>query len=274
MSQINVDTILPFTVGNDVVTVKGIKMSLNNDTMQINTSAGLSLVAQGTMLGKGSRGGDFGSTANTCVGYNTGFSLSSGSANTFVGAAAGGNCSSGLSNTFIGNNAGSTVTTGNNNVLIGSGSGNSAGTITGQSNTCLGGSPSTGSVSNEITLGGPLTGALRCAVTTITSLSDARDKKDITDLRVGLDFVKSLRPVEFVWDDRREEGRHDVADFGFIAQDLKAAQEDIDMADTLKLVYESNPERLEASYGKLVPVLVQAIKDLAAKVETLENKKK
>jgi hypothetical protein len=86
-----------------------------------------------------------------------------------------------------------------------------------------------------------------------------------------LDFVKGLRPVEFVWDDREEHGKHDIADFGFIAQDLKAAQEDVEMADILKLVYDENPEKLEASYGKLIPILVKAIQDLAAKVEQLEK---
>lgn len=272
MSTINVDNVLPFTVGTDVVNIKGVKIALNNDTLQVCSTGGLMLATQSTAVGKNARIGDFGASANTSVGYNAGFNLVLGSANTFVGAVAGGNCSSGISNTFIGNNAGATVTTGNNNILIGSGSGNSAGTITGQSNSCLGGSPSTGTVSNEITLGGPVTSALRCAVTTITSLSDARDKKDVADLRAGLDFINGLRPVEFVWDDRDENGRHDVADFGFIAQELKAAQDASDMSDVLKLVYESNPEKLEASYGKLVPILVKAVQELAAKVEQLENK--
>jgi len=44
------------------------------------------------------------------------------------------------------------------------------------------------------------------------------------------------------------------------------------VAETLKLVYEENPEKLEASYGKLIPILVKAIQDLSAKVEALENK--
>jgi hypothetical protein len=274
MSQINVDTIVPFTSGNDVVTVKGIKMSLNNDTMQINSNAGLSLVAQGTILGKGAKGGDFGSTANTCLGYNAGFSLSSGSSNTLVGAACGGNINTGLGNTFVGNNAGSTVTSGNTNTFIGGNVGNALSNITGQNNTSIGSgaSLSSAATSNEFVLGNAFILALRCAQTSITSLSDARDKKDVTDLRAGLDFVKGLRPVEFVWDDRDELGRHDIADFGFIAQDLKAAQEDAEMADVLKLVYESNPEKLEASYGKLLPILVKAIQELAAKVELLENK--
>jgi hypothetical protein len=275
MSQINVDTILPFTVGNDVVDVKGAKIALNNNTIQINSNAALSLAAQATILGKGAKAGDVGATANTCIGYNTGFNLTSGSANTLVGSACGGNMNTGLSNTFVGNGVGGTVTSGNSNVFIGTNIANGFATFTGNNNICIGSqstNPSVGNISNEITLGNTFITALRCAVTSITSLSDARDKKDITDLRAGLDFVKVLRPVEFVWDERGENGRHDIADFGFIAQDLKAAQEDADMSDVLKLVYESNPEKLEASYGKLLPILVKAIQELAAKVELLENK--
>ena len=36
------------------------------------------------------------------------------------------------------------------------------------------------------------------------------------------------------------------------------------------MVIDENPDRLEASYGKLVPILVQAIKELSVKVKALE----
>jgi hypothetical protein len=194
--------------------------------------------------------------------------------NTFIGQSAGANATSTSSTVCVGDSAGGTVTTAFNSTFIGRSTGVSVANITGVNITCLGfgASPSIASATNEITLGDNTISVLRCAVTSITSLSDARDKKDVTDLRAGLDFVKALRPVEFIWDDRNEDGKHNIADFGFIAQDLKAAQEDANMADVLKLVYDSNPEKLEASYGRLIPVLVQAIKDLAVKVEQLENK--
>ena len=275
MSQINVDTVLPFTPGNDVVTVKGVKVALNNDTLQVNSNAALVLATQSTSVGKGSKAGDFGAVANTCIGYNTGFSLSSGSSNTFVGSATGGNVTTGLGNTFIGNNAGATVTSGNTNTFIGGNVGNALSNITGQNNTSIGSGASLSNslVSNEFVLGNSSILALRCAQSTILSLSDARDKKDVTDLRAGLDFINALRPVEFVWDERDEEGRHNIADFGFIAQDLKSAQEDVEMSDVLKLVYESNPERLEAGYGKLVPILVKAVQELSAEVKALKAEK-
>jgi hypothetical protein len=184
---------------------------------------------------------------------------------------------SGISNIAIGQIAGQSVNDGFQNTIVGYGAATSLAGValtTGDNNLVLGSLAATASANsnNSVTLGNSSITTLRCAVTSITSLSDARDKKDVTDLRVGLDFVKALRPVEFVWNDRNAEGKHDIADSGFIAQDLKAAQEDVDMANVLQLVYESNPEKLEASYGRLIPVLVKAIQELTAKVELLENK--
>lgn len=160
----------------------------------------------------------------------------------------------GTNSVAIGQLAGSTSTTGTNNVFIGRAS--------------LG---SSATASDEITLGNSSHTVIRAAVTSITSLSDERDKKDIKDLSTGLEFVESLRPVEFTWNDRDENGRHDIADFGFIAQDLKKAQEDAEKAEVLKLVYEENPEKLEASYGKLIPILVKAIQEMNVKMESLEK---
>ena len=291
MSQINVDTVLPFTSGIQVVDVNGVKLDSNSTSLQISNNNN-AVVAINSLFVGSATGFNATGEGNTAVGYFAGFDLTSGSQNTLVGKNAGQNLTNGSSNTFvgvdsgelvttgqsntfIGHNAGTTVTTGSTNVFIGSDTGSGFSSITGQGNIVIGAgggvNPSSASAQFEITLGNTFITALRCAQTSITSLSDARDKKDITDLRAGLDFVKGLRPVEFVWDEREEEGRHDIADFGFIAQDLKAAQEDADMADVLKLVYESNPEKLEASYGKLITILVKAIQDLAAKVEQLEK---
>ena len=55
-------------------------------------------------------------------------------------------------------------------------------------------------------------------------------------------------------------------DFGFIAQEVKELDN-----DTLRLVYDNNPDKLELSYGKLVPILVQAIKELKAEIELLKS---
>lgn len=272
MSQINVDDILPFS--GDGVRVSNLFLDLDDSlsSMKLTYDGNPVRGINNTYIGWGAGASiNNASNGNTILGKQAGTNVTSGSSNVLIGSASGQLIQTGVENVcigtqsgvnttasqniFIGHNAGFTATTGSNNVVLGY-----------QSNT-----PSA-TTSNSITLGNSSSNVLRCAVTSITSLSDARDKKEIEDLNVGLEFIDGLRPVKFVWDDRDESGKHDVADFGFIAQDLKAAQEDVEMADVLKLVYESNPEKLEASYGKLIPILVKAIQDLSAKVEQLENK--
>jgi hypothetical protein len=106
-------------------------------------------------------------------------------------------------------------------------------------------------------------------VTTITSLSDARDKKEITSLRAGLDFVSKLRPVSFTWDSR-DGGKVDIEDAGFIAQELLAVQEETGIVIP-NLVSQENPDRLEAGYGTLLPVLVNAVQELTGMVKELQD---
>jgi len=276
MSTINVDVVSPET-GYELL-VNNVRLRRMNDGsgspsnlfIGIPTQNAASMTAnQNTMVGSG----NYNTTGNgnTVLGCFTAESLTTGNNNVAIGNVALFNTTTGFRNISIGSSSMQSATSGNQNTCIG----NQAATTltTGSRNTCIGNGaqPSSPTVSNEITLGDSLIGTLRCAVTSITSLSDARDKKEIVELPVGLEFIKGLKPVSFVWNDRNEEGKHGVKDFGFIAQDLKATQEKYDMAETLGLVYEENPEKLEASYGKLIPILVKAIQELTAKVEQLEK---
>ena len=178
-------------------------------------------------------------------------------------------------NIALGYQAGRGLTTGTNTILIGFDAGNNI-AMTGTNNVLIGddASPTAASANNEFTLGNSSTAVLRCQQTTITALSDQRDKTSIEDLPYGLDFVDSLQPKKFVWDNRAEfdgDGNEYFSankgnkDIGFIAQELQTVDD-----EWLNLVYDSNPDRLEASYGKLIPVLVKAIKELKARVEALE----
>lgn len=171
-------------------------------------------------------------------------------------------------NSAFGNFALASLTTGNSNTAIGQYAGYDV--ISGSNNTCLGSlaQPSSGSVSNEITLGNSSVSTLRCATTTITSLSDARDKKNIVDLAAGLAFVNGLRPVAFDWN-TRDKAKENIPDTGFLAQDLQQVQAQTGVTIP-GLVYDNNPEKLEAGYSKLLPVLVKAIQELSARVAALE----
>ena len=181
-------------------------------------------------------------------------------------------------NTMIGSETGVAVTTGQKNVFLGwrAGIGNNGGSIsTGSNNVLIGtnGYDVTPTLSNTIILGDGSTTTLACQVTSITSLSDARDKKDVEEIPVGLDFVNELNPVKFVWDDRNEDGKHDVKDCGFIAQDLKALQEKYNVAEELQLVNEGiADDKMYASYGKLLPIMVKAIQELSKELNELKNK--
>ena len=105
----------------------------------------------------------------------------------------------------------------------------------------------------------------------ISSLSDARDKTDVVDSPYGLDFVDTLKPRQFKWESREGEVAFEgETKLGFIAQELLEATDGNN--DVLDLVYENNPDRLEAKYGNLIPVLVKAIQELSTKVKELENK--
>jgi hypothetical protein len=164
---------------------------------------------------------------------------------------------SGTQNTTVGYKAGYAITTGTNLTVIGYNAAASSATAT-----------------NEITLGNTSVATLRCQVTTITALSDFRDKTDINNIQVGLSFVEKLRPVTFKWDKREwySDGNRDGSQkdnniqVGFIAQELKELQE-AENATYLNLVYESNPEKLEATPGNLLVPLIKAVQELSEKVK-------
>ena len=40
----------------------------------------------------------------------------------------------------------------------------------------------------------------------------------------------------------------------------------------MKLVYEANPEKLEASYSRLIPIMIKAIQELSAENKLLKKK--
>jgi hypothetical protein len=230
---------------------------------------------------------------NICIGAYSGVFLNyvgttTASQNVFIGynAGYGGILSSTFQNrstncVAIGTNAGYGLTTGSNNTFIGTVSQTgSVLTTTGSNVTTLGylAAPTTATVSNQITLGNSSVATLRCQQTAITALSDARDKINIIDLPVGLDFINKVRPVKFTWAMREknfdENGdeiinpHNGIDNAGFIAQELDEV-ETSENVDFLHLVLKDNPDKLEASYGKLLPVMVKAIQELSSKVDFL-----
>jgi len=189
----------------------------------------------------------------TAVGFKAGFSITTGQANVLVGEQAGPAISTGFGNTCIGNTTGfgGTLTTGSNNTLLG-----------------YNAAPSTPTVSNQITLGDSNITGLRCNVTTISSLSDQRDKINIVDSQYGLETLEKVKVRQFDWATRRGNIKDGTSEIGFIAQELQEVGDN----NLLKLVMDDNPEFLEASPASLIPILVKAVQELSEKVKKLESR--
>ena len=263
------DTTTAFTNTNVSIGFQALRGSTTpaNNTGEYNTAigytalrdntSGIRNVALGTQALLNNTSGD----NNTAVG---GFALdanTTGNNNVAVGVGALTAATTAAANTAVGVNAGLSITTGTTNTCIGRAAGDSL--TTGSNNTVIGydAAASSATVNNEITLGNSSIATLRCNAT-LQGLSDARDKTNIQPLGAGLQFVNALNPVSFDWN-MRDGAKVGVADTGFIAQELQEAQ---DVTGTVipGLVYDNNPEKLEASYGKLLPTLVKAIQELSA----------
>jgi hypothetical protein len=157
-------------------------------------------------------------------------------------------------NIAIGKEAGLSLLVGTNNILIGAGA-----------------QPSVNNANDEITLGNMSQyTVLRIGTNVITTTSDRRDKTDIIDIKEGINFLMQLKPVTFTWNtrDQLNVGRKSA---GFIAQDLLSLQKSSSIGDNLDLVSENNPEKLEARYNNLLPVMVKAIQDQQTIIEQLKK---
>ena len=187
--------------------------------------------------------------------------VTSGSSNTAVGRLAGKGHTTGSNNTAIGLKAGCNVTTGGANVMIGDSSGadSSMINITSENNRAVFGHNS-------------ITNAYVKVAFTVTS--DLRDKTEIGDVPHGLDFVDKLKPVSFKFKKSRENPKpHGFKKYGFLAQDILK----LEGSDNV-IIDNENEESLKLTNSHLIPVLVNAIKelsednkDLKSRIEALET---
>ena len=199
--------------------------------------------------------------------------LTSGTENIAIGQESLSQTDTGSYNVAMGRLAGSYTTSGNKNTFIGFQAGYQ--NVSGSFNTCIGSDAAiTGATdtSNQFVLGGSTVNDLRCNDQSIAALSDERDKTNIIDSPFGLDFINSTRPVQFKWD-RRNADEDDIKNgktrLGFIAQELQGAMPNKEN-EILDLVLEVDPEKLEAKYGNLIPILTKAIQQLSDKNDALE----
>ncbi|MBS1609490.1 MAG: tail fiber domain-containing protein [Bacteroidetes bacterium] len=98
------------------------------------------------------------------------------------------------------------------------------------------------------------------AVNGTIQTSDARLKKNIQPLNYGLNELMQLKPVSYNWIDNSMPGKK----IGLIAQDVKKIVPEVIIGDESK-------ETLGMNYAEMVPVLINAIKELNTEVSTLEQ---
>jgi hypothetical protein len=92
-----------------------------------------------------------------------------------------------------------------------------------------------------------------------TNLSDRREKKDIRELSLGLDFVLGLKPVEY-----RMKGGNERVDFGFVAQDVESL---LGAGYNLLGIGNTVERRLSLRYTDLIAPMVKAIQQQQAMLE-------
>ena len=200
-------------------------------------------------IGSGALALETAGSCNVAVGTCALYASAGGVGNTALGTAAGDLVTTGDCNTFLGFDAGATTTTGSNQVVIGAV-----------------GTASSATVNNEASIfAGTTVARFAQGAVAWTFTSDARRKENIEDLALGLDFVSELQPRSFDW---KEDGKHAA---GFIAQEVDAVVEKFG-ADYLGAVSKADPECYTVAQAALIPVLVNAIKELKAEVAELKKK--
>ena len=108
-------------------------------------------------------------------------------------------------------------------------------------------------------------GTINATSTTIAAISDQRLKENIQDLDVGLDKIMTLKPRKFDW--KAGKGKDIKGDRGWIAQEFE--QVFPDMIDEWRDPAPEGEEPYKSVRADLIPVLVKAIQEQQAIIESL-----
>lgn len=123
---------------------------------------------------------------------------------------------------------------------------------------------------------------------TVQNRSDARDKADIRDTVLGLDFINSLRPVDYKWDMREDyveslengtvikhekDGSRKRVRYhhGFIAQEIQNLEHEFGGLQDHSI--SGGGDVLSIGYDEMIAPLVKAVQELTQRVKYLEAEK-
>jgi hypothetical protein len=104
----------------------------------------------------------------------------------------------------------------------------------------------------------------------ITAYSDIRLKENITPLENSLYKIKKLNGVRFTWKDLPDiVGSPGKADFGILAHEVAYVAPEL-ISDSVHISPDGDPYKTVA-YDKLVPLLIEAIKEMSNKIDDLQE---
>jgi hypothetical protein len=123
---------------------------------------------------------------------------------------------------------------------------------------------STGATAYRFYVG--MAGTVFATNTTISAISDQRYKENIRDLDIGLDAVMQLKPRKFDWKEGKGQNTKDCR--GFIAQEFEEVFPDL--IDEWRDPAPEGEEPYKSVRQDLIPVLVKAIQELKAELDTVK----
>ena len=230
-----------------------------------------------TALGYEALTGNTTGSNNVAIGTNALDAVVTGGQNIAIGVGALGTNTSGYNNVAIGHGANDTITSGYNSIAIGY---DCKGVTDGQANTYLGSNLGGGNANNFAKIyQGNIIASYGPSDSDWSFSSDGRDKTDIVDLPLGLAFIEKIKPRKYRWNFRdtsrfpidSKDNPDILIKSGFIAQELQAVLADEGVKYT-GIVNENDPDNLTVADGALIPMLVNAVKELSTKVKALEAK--
>lgn len=274
---------------NDIASVAGDK----NVAIGHKCRGQSSSVSIGYDIGKTGMSGNY----NVLIGRSTAVALTTGNGCVVIGGNAGQAITTGINNTIVGVSSGSVQTTQSNNTIVGyfSNCANAAGTQVYLNCSILGANIRNGVISanNQVQLGDSDTTTY--AYGAVQDRSDARDKCDIRNSTLGLNFINELRPVDFRWDYREDykishiDENHNLTEIelpkdgskkrqryhhGLIAQEVKGTMDklNIDFGGYQNHAIKGGEDRLTLGYEEFIAPLIKAVQELSARVKELETK--
>lgn len=205
------------------------------------------------------------SNNNTAIGYKSLYSNIAGGHNVSVG-----------SDSMLYSASGSY------NIAIGSGALTfyDDGSLFSGSNAIAIGASATVSASSQIKLGNTLHTTVSYGA--IQNTADQRDKSDITDTNLGLDFINALRPVDFKWNYREDyedftspgtNKKRSKVHHGLIAQEVKQAADGLGkfFGGYDDLSVSGNVDMKMLGYQEFIPPIIKSIQQVDTRLVNAES---